>query len=291
MALTDIVERVKDLLYSSSVGEKPPLRIASSSAAESVSGPLLTFNVASNEGQEIKAGDILSVRSASGLATAFVLYVTSISTDAITCVNGYVGTDVAGADSGELDNAVLEQNAPSSATEYAIIKSIEAVFDGLLYPHVFIMGTETITPDLAILQSEVPATTEKVRTAYQEIANVVQAIPVDLEKDLHTTLSSTGKLVQYGASDGSTVYLTVEKRYLSSDTLPEDVEACVATGSAALAMGGDVAAANMARASKDSQRRGERDITNTLWRDFLTMRQAISERLSEDVEYFEISRG
>jgi len=291
MALVDIVSRVKDLLYSSGVGEKPPLRIAAADAAESVAGPLVTFTLASGEGAEVKAGDILSVRSAASLVTAFVVYVTSMNGDIVTGVNGYVGTDVTGSDSGQLDNAVLEQSAPSSATDFAIIKSIEAVIDGLLYPHVFVLTTSTVTPDLATDQVEVAATIEKIKTAVQVITSKARSIAFNLEKNLHVTVSTTGSLVELDTFDGSAVFLTTEAKFKSSDTMEEDVEACIAMGATALSLGGDTAAANRERASKDSQKRGERDISATMWRDFLTLRQSISERLAEDYEFFEISRG
>ena len=56
----------------------------------------------------------------------------------------------------------------------------------------------------------------------------------------------------------------------------------VSTGTAALLLGASVSETQMARASKDSQARGTRDVASSLWRDFLTLRTNLSEGLGRE---------
>lgn len=289
MALTDIVSRTREILYGSVIGEKPPIRIAASNANESTSGPKVTFTLDSGEGNKVKAGHILSTRGASALTGSYVLYVLSVATDTVTALNGYEGPSVTGSDSGDLDNMVFEQNAP--VTEYSIIKHIEQITDSFLYPHVTKVAQASLTPDLSDYQNEIPAVVERIRSCWQVIGGEAVQLPFDLEKNLNSTLSSTGSLAYIGAIDGTTVYYTYDAKYLSSDTLGEDIEYLIALGAAALAAGGQVPESQMASASKDSQMRGQRDVSSTLWRDFITVRTSISEyQTADDLEYFEIYR-
>ena len=288
MAIADIVSRVRSILYGSVIGEAPSIRIAASNASESVTGPKLTFNLDTSEGDYVQPGQVLSVRGANDSSTAFVLYVLSKSSDAITALNGYEGPSVTGSDSGDLDNLVFEQNPP--VTEYSILKHIEQVFDSLLYPHIVKRSTATVAANVSDYQHEVPATVEKIVSAWQVISGEAVQIPFDLMRDVHTTVSSTGMLAYFGAFDGTTIYYTYEEKYDSADTLGEDLEYCVAIGAAALAAGSQVHESNMASASKDSQARGGRDVSASLWRDFITLRTSISEEQAEDYEYFEIVR-
>ena len=108
-----MVHRTRQILYGSGLGEKPAIRIGAASAAESTSGQTVTFTLNTGEGAKVKAGNVLSVYDPDTEADAHVIYVTGISTDTITGINGYLGSPVvAGSDSGDLDSAIFEQNAP-----------------------------------------------------------------------------------------------------------------------------------------------------------------------------------
>lgn len=288
MTLASTVAQVRDILYGSVIGEKPAIRIAASDAAETGTSPKIIFTLDTSEGDHVRAGDVLSVRGGASAAASFVVYVLSKSSDTITALNAYQGTAVTGSDSGDLDNAVFEQNAP--VTEYQIFNFVEQVYDSLLYPHVTKLNQRQITPDLSDYQNEIPAAVEKIRSAWQVISGEAIQIPFDLERNLDTTISSTGSLVYLGAIDGSTVYVVTEEKYTSSDTVPNEIEYCVAVGAAALAAGAQVHERSMASASKDSQLRAQSDPSATLWRDFLTLRTSIMEEQAEEVDYFEIIR-
>jgi len=288
MALADIIDKTRQILYGAGLGEKPALVFGAADALESLSGPFVSFDLATGLGGKAGPGDILSVRTPVSAAAAFVLYVTGVSTDTVTAVNGYEGEAVA---DGDLDNAVLEVNAPSSYNGLALLRHVETVLGNLIYPHIFRLDNEAVTASITTGEAEVPATVEKIRDAMQVIASETWRIPFELQKNLPATISSTGKLATLGVYDTSVVHLIVEEKYLTSDTdIPAEVESIIAIGAAALAAGGDVTAANMERGSKESQKRGERDVSASLWRDFLTLRQSKSEELAEDVEYFEIIR-
>ncbi|GAG37582.1 unnamed protein product, partial [marine sediment metagenome] len=69
MADTDIVQRVKSILYGTAIGEQPTIVQAAADAAESSPAAVVTFTLASAEGAKVSAGDMLSVYAA---ATATV---------------------------------------------------------------------------------------------------------------------------------------------------------------------------------------------------------------------------
>src|SRR3990167_2499516 len=102
------VHRVKEIIYGSEIGEAPPLRICAADSAESVSGALVTFTVATGEGAEIKAGHTLAAIDVNDVTKCHVIYVTSVSSNAITGYNGYQGRPAVSTST--LDNKVLEQN-------------------------------------------------------------------------------------------------------------------------------------------------------------------------------------
>ncbi len=92
------------------------------------------------------------------------------------------------------------------------------------------------------------------------------------------------------AIDGSSVYYTYEGRYISTDTLSEAVTQCVATGAAAIALGASVSETALESSKKDSQTRRESNPAQDLWREFITLRSALSDDIARDVDWFEIRR-
>ena len=290
MAAADIVQRVRQHLYSSGVGESPVIVQCASDAAESVSAPTVSFALASGEVARagVSAGDVLARIDSTSASNAFVLYVLSVSTDTVTAVNGYLGsTDVADTN---LDGALLELNPTKS--EWLIWQKIEAVFDNMLWPYVWKYNTRSVaTPDLSSYQNEIEAAVYEVESAKQLWGDEWIEIPYELQRNLSTSVSSTGSLLTLGAHDSSTVYLATREKYVSSDTISESLQECVAVGAAAMILGADRAATNREASSKDSQFRGQRNPADQLWRDFITLRQGLSEDLSSQVEYFEYLRG
>lgn len=282
MAVLDIVERTKLILYGTGLGEKPALRVVASNANESVSGELVTFTLASGEGAKVKPGNILAVRSASNENQTFIVYVTSVSTDTVTGVNGYLGSaSITGSDSGDMDDKVLEQNP--LVTTYEIFEAIDQVIAHMLYPYVYIVDHGTISsPDLIDGQHEVPATVKEILFAQQKIGDTIYKVPAQLTPhEVHTTLSSTGKLAEFDWIDGSTGYYTYKRPITEDDDDNEEITLLIATGAAAVALGAAVPETSLSVTKKDnvqaSDRRGQ--AADRLWRDFLTLRQNFQHEL------------
>ena len=127
MALTDFIHRTKEILYGTELGEAPPLRIGAANANESTSGSLVTFTLLAGEGAEVKAGHTLANVDTTDPTKCYVVYVTSVTSNTVTGYNGYMGAPaVAGADSGNLDNKILEQNP--LVTTFKIHKVIDTIF-------------------------------------------------------------------------------------------------------------------------------------------------------------------
>jgi hypothetical protein len=283
MAKADIVERVKDILYGTEIGEAPSVRVSAADAAESVAGSLVTFNLASGEGDKVKAGHVLSAVSDSDQTAAYQVYVTSVATDAVTGVNGYRDAPlIAGADSGDVDSTVWEQNPLVS--DYKIHSAIDTIFATSLWPYVFKFATASHTPNLSTGQIDMAAADMELEHAWQIIGGADTPVPGYLKRNLHTTLSANQVLGNFEYWDGSTCYTTTIQKYVLGDE-DEDVNGLieiVSTGAAAICLGASVSETQLAKSSKDSQQRGSRDVATSLWRDFLTLRTNLSEGLSRE---------
>jgi hypothetical protein len=222
------------------------MRVGDASAAESISGQLITFNLSAGEGAKCKPGQVLSVYDPADEADAHAIYITSIATDAITGINGYLGSPaVAGADSGDLDNAVFEQEP--FVTGFEIFEAVDAVFAHLLYPWVYDITTGTMR------------------------------VPLDVD----TTIASTGRLATFDWFDSSTGYYTYKEKLAEADEAGDELTHMIAVGAAAVILGAHLVETTLESSKKDnmegvSQRQR---VGSLLWRDFLTLRQNYSEEL------------
>jgi len=286
MADTDIVQRAKAIIYGHGIGEHPVIVRAAADASEAVSGSVVTFNMLAGQGAKVAAGDTLSIYGAATATVAHAVYVLGVATDAVTAVNGYWGSPAV-ADT-KLDGALLELN-PLRA-EHFLFQAVETVFATLLYPEVSKYFARSVTPDLTDYQVEVPATVKQILSAWQIIGDERVTIPFALDDNLESTLSSTGTMGTFYAIDGSDVYYTTVEKYATSDTLSEALTQCIATGAAAIALGASVSETNLESSKKDSQSRRERNPAQDLWREFVTLRSAISEDISREVDWFEYRR-
>ena len=283
MALADHVERTKDILYGSAIGEKPSYRIGAADANESVAGNIITFSVLAGEGAKIKAGHVLSAQADTDPTNAFAVLVTSISTDAISGINGYAGSPViVGANSGDVDNAIWEQNP--LVTDYKVHKAIDTIVGTSLWPYIFKFATDSHTPNLATGEANMNALDMAIESAWQVIGGEATPIDAGLVLNVHTTIQASGVLGAFAYEDGSTAYTTTVRKFVvgDEDEATNGLIEIVATGAAALCLGASVSETQMARASKDSQARGTRDVASSLWRDFLTLRTNLSEGLSRE---------
>ena len=289
MATSDIVARTRAILYGNGLGEKPSVVLGAANANESTSGSLVTFTLASSEGSKCAVGDVLGVYGGGTAAAAFLVYITSISTDTITGINSYLGSPaITGSDSGDLDAAVLEINPVRS--EFFLYQAVETVFTGLLWPDIYEFKQYTITPDLTDYQVELNAAVEEITSAKQTIAGTFVDIPYSMDKNLSTSVSSTTVLGELYAIDGSSVYITTKNRITESSTLTERDTQCIATGAAAIAAGASLSGAAMEPSNKDNTERAQLNPASALWRDFVTLRTQWADDLGREIDWFEIYR-
>ncbi len=280
MALTDYIERTDDILTAAGLGEKPAIRQCAATPSVTVSGKTVDITMASGEGAKIRPGHVLSSIGAADEDEAYCFYVLSISTDTVTCLNGYKGTAIAGLTS-ELDDNVLQQGG---FTEHSKIKRIEAIFAKYLWPEAYVVDSGTIvSPSMSDGQDELPATVMKLMSAQQVIGGEVYDIASGLKRNVHTGVSSTGVLGSFDYHDATAAYYTfMRKLALGDESIDDAIVEMVALGASALLAGADVTASSRERSKKDSQARGRLSPANQLWRDFITLRNQYAEDLGEE---------
>ena len=288
MTTLAVVSRVKAILYGHGLGEKPTIVQAPAAANETSIGTTVVFDLATAQLAKVDAGDVLSVMAAATAADAHMMYVMSKDTTSVTALASYMGSPAVTAD-GDLDAVFFELNALKS--EWFIYQAVESVFNTLLYPQIYKYGTYTITPDLSDYQVELNAAVMEIQDAMQVIGGETMGIGFSVKRNVSTTVSSTTVLGELVAIDGSSVYITTKERYLEADTISEALTECIATGAAALAIGASRSSTDLESVKKDSQVRGQRNPANDLWRDFITLRTALSDDLASQVDWFEIRRG
>ena len=281
MAIADIHQRVRQIWLGQGLGEKPSLRRAAADANETVSGSIVTFTMLAGEGDKIKAGNVLSVLTTTA-ASMHVVYVLSVSTDTLTCVNGYLGSPLV-ADT-LLDGAILEQNPVSTA--YEIDGGIDTVVGRFLWPFVYDIVTATIaSPNLVNGQEAVPAEVEEIISAWQTFGSDILGVPVTpkIPYELHTDLATNGKLAVFDWDTGSAGYYTYRAKFTEADEADTELTHLIALGTAALLLGTTMVETTVESTKKDNvQAVGQRaQAGGIIWRDFLTLRQAMSEEQSK----------
>ena len=286
------VETIKNMtrgiVYGSGLGEKPSIVTAASSSGASVSGGKITFNLATGYGAKIRAGDILSTMGASSSSGANTFYVLSVSGDSVTCINSYDGS-TAGSSS-TVDGALFE--VMPLVTEYQIYNAIDVVVETFLWPEVFEIVEATVTPDLTSGQVALNAADEEILHAFQKVGSIIYPISFHLEKAMDSSLFSSGRMGSFDFIDGSTTYYAAKRRIsTSTSTGATDLYMLIATGAAAIALGGTQIETSLDSSKKDSQEREQLDPTTKIWRNFITLKQVYSEDLSRDtVMHFVIER-
>jgi hypothetical protein len=282
MSLSQIVSRTRSLIYGSGLGEQPAIVRAAANANEAVSGQILTFDLLANEGAKVKAGRTLAVYDPDTEADAHVVNVLSISTDTVTAINSYLGSPaVVGADSGDLDAALLEQNP--LVTNYEIFEAIDTVIANYLWPWVFDVVTATIaSPDMVDGQEAVPAEVEEIVSAWQIVGPTAHRISVSTQPwEVHTSVATNGKLACFDWINGSTGYYTYRAKITEADETDTELTQLIALGAAAICLGGTLVETTLESTKKDnaeavSQRSA---VADRLTRDFFTLRQNMSEEL------------
>lgn len=294
MSLSDYVSRTKSVLYGQGLGEKPSIREAAAAASVTVAGAKVTFTLLAGEGAKVKAGHTLSFISENDATKAYVFYVLSVATDTVTALNAYHGAPAIANASTDLDAGFFEQQP--LRTEFELHKDVLTVFDTLLWPEAyFIDRTATVTPDSQYGQVDLPANLLEINTAWQIVGGQKVTIPFNVFRNVHTTVSANNVLGFFDHSDLSTIYLSYLRKLVVGDeaTDPSDdaLVRMVATGAAALALGASVSDTVQERSKKDSQKRGQRDVALSLFRDFITLRQNWGLEDSHDVTEILVERS
>lgn len=271
----EIRSLTRDILYGTGLGEKPTLRVASGSSA--VTGKLVDFTI--DDGSKLRAGDVLSQYGSTSTADAYSFYVTAIDTNDLTCINGYEGTAIADATS--MAGMVLE--VMPLVGEWKVFEAIDIVIQRFLWPEVFDMEVDTVTPDLTTGQVAVDARDEEILSAWQKIGTQTYPVSFALEKKMSTALFPSGRMGSFDFIDNSLLYYAAKRRINATDSENSAaLDNLIATGAAAISLGGTQVETSLDSSKKDSQERGKRDIASMLWRDFMVQKQVFSEDLSRD---------
>ena len=281
MARADTVAKVRSILYGSGLYEKPPLRVLDASGNDSL-GSGTTVTLASATASTVAKGDVLSTTTGVA-ASAYAFYVTAADATTITAIPQYMGSpDPSAAD---LNSAVLEQNP--KATEHEIHNAIDTIINSYLWPELFAVASATVTPNLSTLQAEVPATVRKIMGLWQ--VNSGRVVPVDfgLERNLHTTLSSTGVLLHAKWMDGTTSYYTYLRKLVEADT-DDWLEDLLAYGATALLIDSSVGNTIVPYRPHPSDVQADLPVAEAMWRSFLTIREQARLDLSREWEQFEV---
>ncbi|KKM19618.1 hypothetical protein LCGC14_1653770 [marine sediment metagenome] len=233
MALTrgNIVKAVKARIYNTGLGQKPSLRQGTGTAA--VTDDLVVFSVATGEGAKIRSGQILSSWNSTNATDAYGFYVLSLSTDELTCANGYNG--VAIANSASVPGLLEHQANP---TEYMVQTAIDDIVASYLFPEVFDIFLDSFTPNLASLQTTADADDEEIIRAWQKVGSTTYQVPIKLIQNMPTAEFSTGKMVTYDVRVSTDVDYSVKRRVSIANSTNLALEGLIAKGAAALCIEG-----------------------------------------------------
>lgn len=284
MALADIAARTRQILSGTGLGEKPTIARTADTASASVTNGIVTLTMATDWGEKIGAGDILSKYSLADESKAFVFYVLTVdeSTDVVTAINAYQGSP-AFATAADLNKQFLEQNP--LATGYQIFEAIDVVVTNMLWPEVYDVVTASISaPDITYGTEAVTSEVEEIISAWQIIGS--QEVAIDFSRqpwEVHTSVASTGKLAHFRWHNGSTGYYTYRAKLLEADEADTELTYLIALGAAAFLLGGTLPSATLEATKKDNteavtQRSAAGD---RLWRDFLTLKQQMGSELAK----------
>ena len=277
MALTrgNIVKAVKSRIYNSGLGQKPSLRRGTGSVT--VADDIVTFSVVTGEGAKIRKGHILSSWNSTDTTDAYGFYVLSLSSDALTCANGYNGAAIANS---ATVPAIMEHQA--EPTEYTVQAAIDDIIAAYLYPEVFDIIMDSFTPNFASLQSTADADDEEIIRAWQKIGPTTYQVPIKLIQNMPTAEFSTGKMVTYDVRVSTDVDYSAKRRVSIANSTNTALEGLIAKGAAALCVEG---------VEEAPDEEGEQQ-SRPLWASFYNAkRQLETDIAKESVTSFKVDRN
>lgn len=279
---TDVRDVARQYLYGTGLAEKPV--IIQGSGVTAVTGNIVIFDVA--DGTKVQPEDTLSVYGTTA-ALAYSMYVLSMAGNSVSAVNGYEGPAIPNSTA---TSGLLFEVSPI-VNDALMFDKIDVVVNRFLWPQIFSIENDTVTPNLSSGQVDLNAADEEIQIAMQKIGPAYIPIAATLLKWAPTGDFPSGKMGSFDFLDGSLVYYAAKRRItLTDSTQTDELVALIATGAAALALGSALVEAKLAASQADRARLtlGSED----LWQDFVTQKQQYNEDLSRDtVIGFAIDRG
>jgi hypothetical protein len=275
MALTrgNIVKAAKDRIYNSGLGEKPSIRQASGNSA--VTGDIVTFTVA--DGTKVKAGHILSSWGSTDADDAYGFYVLSISSNDVTCVNGYDGAAIADVTAVP---ALLEHQA--KVTEYQVQKAIDDILASYLFPEVFDIVMDSFTPDFTSLQANADPLDEDIIRGWQRIGGTEYQVPIKLIENVATGSFASGKMITYNVVSAIDVNYSAVRKVSIANSSDTALEGLIAKGAAALVIEG---------VEQPVSEEGEAQ-SRPLWQSFYNAKRQFETSIAkQSVTEFRVDRG
>ena len=277
MALTrgNIVKAVKERIYNSGLGQKPSLRQSSDTAT--VVGDTVSFDVAAGTGAKLRAGHVLSSWNSTDATDAYGFYVLSISTDTVTCANGYSGVAIANA---ATIPPILEHQA--EPTEYVVQKAIDDIIDSYLFPEVFDIFMDSFTPNLATLQSNADADDQEIIRAWQKVGPTLYQVPIKLIQNLPTAEFASGNMLTYDVRVSTSVDYSAKRKVTIANSTDTALEGLIAKGAAALCIEG----------VEEAPEEGAEQQSRPLWSSFYNAKRQFETSIAKEaVTQFKVDRG
>jgi hypothetical protein len=282
MTATDIRDVARQYLYGTGLAQKPTL--VQGDGITAVTGNIVIFDIA--DGTKVEAEDTLSVYGTTDVL-AYSMYVLSMAGNSVSAVNGYEGPAIPNSTA----TADLIFEVSPLVNDALMFDKIDVIVNRFLWPQVFAIEDDTVTPNMASGQVDMDARDEEIQIAMQKVGSAYVPIAASLLKWAPTGDFPSGKMGSFDFLDGSTVYYSAKRRItLADSTQTDELVALIATGAAALALGSALVEAKLAASQSDRARLtlGSED----LWQDFVTQKQQYNEDLSRDtVIGFAIDRG
>ena len=269
----DIVKAVKDRIYNSGLGEKPSIRQASGNSA--VTGDTVVFTVA--DGTKVRQGHVLSSYGTTDADDAYGFYVLSISTNELTCVNGYDGAAIADVTAMP---ALLEHQA--EVGEYQIQKAIDDIINSYLFPELFDIFVDSFTPSMSALQTDADPLDHEIIRAWQKIGTTMYQVPIKLIQNMPTSQFSSGKMFIYDVRSATDVDYSVKRKVAIATSTDPALEGLIAKGAAALTIEGVEGAVDEENPSQ----------SRPLWASFYNAKRQFETAIAKEaVTQFKVDRG
>ena len=285
LSTSTIFSQVKNYLYNSGLGEKPSIRQGTGTVT--VSGDIVTFDLAAGQGGKIRAGHVLQVYNPADDTACYAFYVISVSTDTLTCINGYEGSPTIA--NSAATPSLLEHQPP--VLDAAIFRFIDQIVDSYLYPDVYDVFTDSFTPNLVSGQTAADADDMHIIRAWQSLGGIVYQIPCKVVHNMPTSLFATGKMLQYNVPYGASVGYSAARKVSLTNSTNTALEDLIAKGAAALALESTEASTQWESAKNDARER-QGSPSRQMWQAFMLSKQSFANELAQETHTeFEIDRG